>query len=548
MSARQAIAPSPEANIKRAYVICTMTRTGSSLLCDTLGKIGIAGKPAEYFDIHQRNRSFWERYLKIEDPSQYLEKVLAEGTTPNGVFGLKLHGHQTPALISEFGADPKSMDIDRCLATRFPIRKYLWLRRRNKIAQAISYYRASKSRVWRVGPGVPEKTEPPPAVAFDADQIDHYVTLVEQFDRQWDTWFRVSRQRGMVLVYEDFCQQYEQTIRAVCGYIGVGGSGFQVPPPRFQQQADEMSAEWEARYRSLRGLPADGGTAPLKRTPQAAILAGPPPRRASPELAPAETSQDTQDATRIIAYDLGTGQNVPLVAGPNRRGWMDATPYRYAYRCLPMVIANQHGWMMLAPHRIEAIWDGGQEAGSILVREADGVASRVATSHFGSGILTFSANYLFRTPPGVNLHVRGPANLPKDGISALEGIVETDWSQATFTMNWMFTRANHPVVFEKGEPFAMFSPVRRGDIERFEPEMLPLGADPALEAGYKAWSASRNSFNKDLKVADSDARKAGWQRHYTRGETLMKDRATSHQTKLFVNEFERRRKTAINSD
>ena len=43
------------------------------------------------------------------------------------------------------------------------------------------------------------------------------------------------------------------------------------------------------------------------------------------------------------------------------------------------------------------------------------------SSHFGYGILTWTLPYLFRTPPDWNLLARGPSNLPKDGIQALEG-------------------------------------------------------------------------------------------------------------------------------
>jgi hypothetical protein len=43
-----------------------------------------------------------------------------------------------------------------------------------------------------------------------------------------------------------------------------------------------------------------------------------------------------------------------------------------------------------------------------------GEVSPSAISHFGSGILTWNVPYLFRTPPGYNLLVRGPANWPKD--------------------------------------------------------------------------------------------------------------------------------------
>src|SRR3546814_13729675 len=62
------------------------------------------------------------------------------------------------------------------------------------------------------------------------------------------------------------------------------------------------------------------------------------------------------------------------------------------------------------------------------------------STHFGSGIVTFSLGHLFRTSPGVNLWIKGPSNRPKDGASPLEGIIETDWSPYTFTMNWQLTR------------------------------------------------------------------------------------------------------------
>jgi hypothetical protein len=151
-------------------------------------------------------------------------------------------------------------------------------------------------------------------------------------------------------------------------------------------------------------------------------------------------------------------------------------------------------------------------------------------------------NYIFRTPPGVNLHVRGPANMPKDGICALEGIIETDWSESTFTMNWKMTRPNHPVVFEKDEPFAMITPIGRDDIERYQPEIYPLAANPTLEAGYKIWAQSRSAFNKDLKTKGSDAQKMRWQRHYVRGETVGQKKAFDHRTQVALKEFVDRRK------
>src|SRR5271165_1161304 len=34
------------------------------------------------------------------------------------------------------------------------------------------------------------------------------------------------------------------------------------------------------------------------------------------------------------------------------RAWMDATPEAFAYRCLPLNIANAHGWEILPPVRV----------------------------------------------------------------------------------------------------------------------------------------------------------------------------------------------------
>src|SRR5262245_59488229 len=68
-------------------------------------------------------------------------------------------------------------------------------------------------------------------------------------------------------------------------------------------------------------------------------------------------------------------------------------------------------------------------------------------SHFGNGVLTFPVGYLFRTDPGVAVWARGIPNYAKDGIVALDGVIETDWLCFTFTMNWQCTRPGL-VVFE----------------------------------------------------------------------------------------------------
>lgn len=238
---------------------------------------------------------------------------------------------------------------------------------------------------------------------------------------------------------------------------------------------------------------------------------------------------------RLTCYSLG--DRPPLIrAAPASRTWMDATPQGFAYRCLPLSIANAHGWELLCPTRIEAVWRGGAEPGAVEVRGLG--ASQVAVGHFGTGILTFHIHALFVTEPGWNLWVGGSPNDVRHGIAPLTGIIEADWSAASFTMNWRFTAPDTPVVFEKGEPFAFLFPVPRGMVEAVEPEIRRLADEPELAAAYADWSAGRNRFLADLKVKDSEAARAGWQKAYFQGRNGQGEKAVpDHQTKLHLKPF-----------
>lgn len=57
-----------------------------------------------------------------------------------------------------------------------------------------------------------------------------------------------------------------------------------------------------------------------------------------------------------------------LIAAPSQRQWMDDFPDRHAYRCLPLSIANAHGWEVLCPAPIEIEWNGGPAAADLEVR------------------------------------------------------------------------------------------------------------------------------------------------------------------------------------
>ncbi len=243
----------------------------------------------------------------------------------------------------------------------------------------------------------------------------------------------------------------------------------------------------------------------------------------------------SEPSPELVAYQV-SAETMPLRVAPRQRDWMERTPDRYAYRCLPLVIANQQGWELLSPVDFEAEWDGGDDKTSIRLR-FDGAASALVQTHFGSGILTFATGYLFRTSPGYNLWCKGPANAPKDAIAPLEGVIETDWAPYPFTMNWKFTRARQVIGFERGEPIASVVPMPRGDLARFRASVRPIGLAPELERQYSAWRESRSRFISDLDDPESQARAQQWQRAYMLGRDADGTEFPEHESKLNLRGF-----------
>ena len=231
---------------------------------------------------------------------------------------------------------------------------------------------------------------------------------------------------------------------------------------------------------------------------------------------------------------------VDLRVNSASREWMDNTGESFAYRCLPLNIANSYGWSFHNMHDFVVHWDGTNLPEGLTIKSDDKAINRSVASIFGHGILTFHTHGLFQTEPGWSLMASGPPNVPKDGIAPLSGIIETDWSPYSFTMNWQITRPNHWVSFKKEEIFCSVYPVQRGFLESIQPEMWPIDSQPELKEEHELWGKARAKFNKDLKEPDSDAAQEKWQKAYYRGKRWDgSDGPDDHAIKLRLKEFKK---------
>jgi hypothetical protein len=229
-----------------------------------------------------------------------------------------------------------------------------------------------------------------------------------------------------------------------------------------------------------------------------------------------------------------------LVPAARTREWMDKTPGSFAYHCLPLVMANSLGWFVINDIPCEMEWDGTEPASGLQIwptEELNDIQKHfMPSSHFGSGVITFHAEYMFWTDEKISLITKGPANMPKHGIQSLEGVIETGWLPYPFTMNWKMTAKNTRVRFERGEPIAQIFPYPSNMIIDTEPEIQTLSMDtnPELYLKYEDYRKKRMVFNEKFKY-DGTKR----QKYYVRGEDSMGNKYAEHhqtdwKTKPFV--------------
>ena len=233
---------------------------------------------------------------------------------------------------------------------------------------------------------------------------------------------------------------------------------------------------------------------------------------------------EEEEVTDVKIYSIYKNDLYFIKKCSRKREWMDNTQDQYAYRCLPLAMANMNGYELCCSKEIKIIWNGGQRKEDLLVKSE----GHVATSLFMHGIVTFHTNILIRTPKNINTYVSGPINNPKRGIYPLTGIVETDWNPATFTMNWMMTEPNHQVIFRAGEPFCNIHFIPRGFNESLQPVIDNIESNKEEFDDYKSFEKSRNEFHKNPGQGPDS-----WQKHYYKG--IYHDGRkcpVNHQTKL----------------
>src|SRR5438093_5392467 len=137
-----------------SYIIASTQRSGTHLLCSILRSTAIAGSPDEFF--LSRPGETWETRWDAPSRDEYIERVLEENTGPNGVFGAVVmwsYFERMLQMLQEL-REYNGFTGAELLAKLFNRPKYIWMRRRNRIEQAVSWAMACQTGIWAQGVGV----------------------------------------------------------------------------------------------------------------------------------------------------------------------------------------------------------------------------------------------------------------------------------------------------------------------------------------------------------------------------------------------------------
>ncbi|MEH1098576.1 Stf0 family sulfotransferase [Micromonospora sp. CPCC 205561] len=243
-----------------SYFVCGTPRTGSSLLLGLLESTGLAGRPQAFFRSPDELR--WADRWRLPrtadgglDYADFVRAALAAGRTDNGVFGAKLMWGTLDELVARLAAiHPDLEGDDAALLNRaFGRTGFVFLRRDDVVAQAVSRLRAEQTGRWFVG-GSGEISgdagngrEP----HFDAAGIGRFIGEIGEHNAAWEAWFASWGIQPHVVRYEDLAADMAATTHGVLHFLGIDvpGDGFAVVA-RHQRQADEINRRWIERYRA----------------------------------------------------------------------------------------------------------------------------------------------------------------------------------------------------------------------------------------------------------------------------------------------------------
>ncbi len=231
---------------QRTYLLASLPRAGSTHFSHVLWRTGCLGAPLEYLNFQPGG----PYGFAAQSPEMQLElwrSVLRRRCSLNGVFGLKVFSMQLDHLQQ---SNPAL--LDHVLAVMLPrekARHIVYLRRRDRAAQVVSYARADLSGVWRK-----DQEADAISIAYSDEALEAAERGIAFQESVWERMFNDLRLEPLITWHEDVLADPGAAAEQVADFIGVTiDPTAAVTVPEIEKQSVGDSADWLARYARSRG-------------------------------------------------------------------------------------------------------------------------------------------------------------------------------------------------------------------------------------------------------------------------------------------------------
>ncbi|QWF21804.1 hypothetical protein KM427_23255 [Nocardioides sp. LMS-CY] len=226
------------------YIICSVERTGSTLLSTLLEHTGELGRPiVEPFNMQVEAEA--QRTHAFTSYDAYLEHVTARAATPNGVAGINLMWRHLARLMARLRARHGDTGTDLDLLRRhFPrLQHFILTERRDVIAQAVSWAIAYQTDCWRsTDPGNGAR----PHYDFALINTLHQNAVADAFG--WETWFAANGIRPHRFVYEDWVRDQAAAVAGASELIRGAAAPAADAVLALRRQSTTLNEDWRSRY------------------------------------------------------------------------------------------------------------------------------------------------------------------------------------------------------------------------------------------------------------------------------------------------------------
>jgi trehalose 2-sulfotransferase len=222
--------------LRKSFIVAASYRCGSTFLCSHLWRTGVLGAPAEYLNVggSRMLRDIMMRRLRADTPEQYFARLLGCRTSKNGVFGMKVHFPHFEAAMSWY---PSMLEV------LSPV-TYIYLNRRDRLAQAISMTKALQTDVWSS-----LESNPRPTLLYNEAFIVQCLREIQHQNLNWLQWFETNNITPFIVHYEDAVADTAAVVRSVAERLGVADDEpEQIFLPFIEKLGDELNLEWRDRF------------------------------------------------------------------------------------------------------------------------------------------------------------------------------------------------------------------------------------------------------------------------------------------------------------